>query len=210
MTNKKDLNHSIPREVSHVTKTLEKAGFEAYLIGGCVRDMLLEKEPKDWDITTNAKPEQIISLFEKTFYENEYGTVGVVDEETEHETLKVIEVTPYRLEATYSDNRRPDSVTFSDDLEEDLKRRDFAMNAIAYNISKGQVIDPYKGQKDIKDKIIRTVGSPTDRFNEDALRILRAVRLAAELDFTINTQTQEAIKETSHTLQNIATERVRD
>ena len=210
MTNKKDLDHSIPREVSRITKTLEKAGFESYLIGGCVRDMLLDKEPKDWDITTNAKPEQIISLFEKTFYENEYGTVGVVNEETEHETLKVIEVTPYRLEATYSDNRRPDSVTFSDNLEEDLKRRDFAMNAIAYNISKGHLIDPYKGQKDIKDKIIRTVGSPLDRFSEDALRILRAVRLAAELDFTINTQTQEAIKQTSRTLQNIAVERIRD
>ena len=210
MTDKKDLNHSIPREVSCITKTLEKSGFEAYLIGGCVRDMLLEKEPKDWDITTNAKPEQIISLFEKTFYENEYGTVGVVNEETENKTLKVIEVTPYRLEATYSDNRRPDSVTFSDNLEEDLKRRDFAMNAVAYSVSKGQLIDPYKGQKDIKDKIIRTVGSPLERFNEDALRILRAVRLSTELGFTINTQTQEAIKQTSSTLQNIAVERIRE
>ena len=210
MTTKKDLNHSIPREVSCITKTLEKAGFEAYLIGGCVRDMLLNKEPKDWDITTNAKPEEIISLFEKTFYENDYGTVGVVNEETERETLKIIEVTPYRLEATYSDNRRPDGVTFSDSLEEDLQRRDFAMNAIAYSVSKGQLIDPYKGQQDIKDKIIRTVGSPIDRFNEDALRILRAVRLAAQLGFTINTQTQEAIKETSSTLQNIAIERIRD
>ena len=210
MTPKKPFEQSIPQEVSRVTQTLEDAGFEAYLIGGCVRDMLIDKKPKDWDITTNAAPEQIIELFEKTFYENDYGTVGVVNEDTEHEELKVIEVTPYRLESEYSDNRRPDGVKWSDNLEDDLKRRDFAMNAIAYSVSRKTLVDPYNGQKDIKDKIIRTVGDPYDRFSEDALRILRAVRLATELGFTINTQTQEAIKKTGKTLKNIATERIRD
>jgi len=210
MTNKKDLNNLIPQEVSCVTRTLEKAGFEAFLVGGCVRDILLDKKPKDWDITTNATPEQIIPLFEKTFYENEYGTVGVVNEETTDESLKIIEITPYRLETKYSDNRRPDSVTFSDKLEEDLQRRDFTINAIAYNVSKGHLVDPYKGQKDIKDKTIKAVGVLYDRFNEDALRILRAIRLVTELSFTIHSSTQEAIKKTAHTLQNIAKERIRD
>ncbi|MCK5027754.1 MAG: CCA tRNA nucleotidyltransferase [Candidatus Pacebacteria bacterium] len=209
-THKKPFKQPIPREVSRVTQTLEEANFEAYLIGGCVRDMLVEKKPKDWDITTNATPEQIIELFEKTFYENDYGTVGVVNEDTKHEEMKVIEVTPYRLESDYSDNRRPDSVKWSDNLEDDLKRRDFAMNAIAYSVSRETLIDPYNGTKDIQDKIIRTVGDPHDRFREDSLRILRAVRLATELGFTINTSTQEAIKQTAHTLKNIAVERIRD
>ncbi|MBU1956404.1 CCA tRNA nucleotidyltransferase, partial [Patescibacteria group bacterium] len=210
MINEKDLNNLIPQEVSYVTRALEKAGFEAFLVGGCVRDMLLDKKPKDWDITTNAIPEQIIPLFEKTFYENEYGTVGVVNENTEDESLKIIEVTPYRLEAKYSDNRRPDSVTFSNKLEEDLQRRDFTINAIAYNVSKGHFVDPYKGQKDIKDNVLNTVGVPYDRFNEDALRVLRAIRLAIELSFIITPSTQEAIKKTAYTLQNIAKERICD
>ncbi len=201
---------SIPTSVSRVTETLEKAGFEAYLIGGCVRDLITERKPKDWDITTNATPEKIISLFPKTFYENEYGTVGVVNEEETDETLKVVEVTPYRTEATYSDFRRPDEVKFSDKLEDDLSRRDFTINAIAYSISKGQIVDLYKGQKDIKDKIIHTVGKPEDRFAEDALRILRAVRLATELGFTINTDTEKALKNNAFLLEKISKERIRD
>ena len=110
---------------------MKKAGFEAYLVGGCVRDLLLERKPKDWDVTTNAKPEDIIRLFKETFYENDYGTVGVVNENVSDETLKVVEVTPYRLESEYSDKRRPDSVIFSNKLEDDLKRRDFTINSIA-------------------------------------------------------------------------------
>ena len=200
----------VPTEVTRVTQTLENAGFEAYLVGGCVRDLFLKKQPKDWDITTNAKPDDIIALFEETFYENKFGTVGVVNKETEDLSLKIIEVTPYRTESTYSDNRRPDNVEFSDSLEEDLKRRDFAMNALAYSPSKKSVTDNYGGIKDISDGIIRTVGDPKDRFNEDALRILRAVRLACELGFTINVKTQDAIKETASTLQNISKERIRD
>ena len=202
--------YAIPQEVSQVTQTLQRAGFEAYLVGGCVRDIISGKKPKDWDVTTNAKPDQITSLFPKTFYENDYGTVGVVNENTDDETLKIVEVTPYRIEGIYSDKRRPDQVTFTEKIEDDLKRRDFTVNAIAYDISKGQIIDPYKGQDDIKDKTIKTVGVPHDRFSEDALRILRAVRLSVELGFTINKDTADAIKKESAGLEEIAKERIRD
>src|SRR3989338_6720667 len=144
---KKDLIKYIPKEVSHVTQTLEKAGFEAYLVGGCVRDLVMSqilseveggREPKDWDVTTNAKPEQIMALFENTVYENTFGTVGVVSGET------MVEVTPYRLEAKYSDFRHPDEVKFSNKLEDDLKRRDFTINALALN-SIGHVVDLFDG-----------------------------------------------------------------
>jgi len=201
---------TIPKQVSHVTETLEKAGFEAYLVGGCVRGLLAGKKIKDWDIATNARPEQIISLFPKTFYENEYGTVGIVNEDEKDETLKVIEVTPYRIEGAYSDFRRPDKVKFSDKIEDDLSRRDFTINAIAYSVSKGQIIDPYKGQNDIKDKIVRAVGNPEERFSEDALRILRAVRFATELGFTIEENTKNALINNASLLEKISAERIRD
>ena len=123
-----NVTFAIPHEVASVALTLEEKGFEAYLIGGCVRDLIIGRKPKDWDITTNATPEQIISSFPKTFYENEYGTVGVVNEQAGDETLKVVEVTPYRLEEKYSDNRRPDRVIFSGRIEDDLKRRGFTIN----------------------------------------------------------------------------------
>lgn len=201
----------IPKEIKEVTETLEKAGFEAYLVGGCVRDLILGQKPKDWDITTNATPEQIIAIFPHTFYENEFGTVGVViDEEIIDETLKTIEITPYRLESEYSDNRRPDSVQFAKNLEDDLKRRDFTMNALAYSVSKGQIIDFYNGQKDIEKKIIRTVGGAEERFSEDALRILRAIRFLAELNFEISPETEKAIVEYGHLLTKISKERIRD
>lgn len=140
-------NLQIPKEVLNVTNKLEENGFEAFLVGGCVRDILLGREAKDWDITTNATPEQIIPIFTKTFYENEFGTVGIVNEETEKDSLKVIEVTPYRLEGEYSDNRHPDSVVFSQKIEDDLKRRDFTVNALAYSTSKNELVDLYDGQK---------------------------------------------------------------
>lgn len=203
-------NFSIPEEVSQITKTLKDGGFEAYLIGGCVRDLFLGKKPKDWDVTTNAKPDEIISLFKKTFYENEYGTVGVVNEETEDETLKIIEVTPYRTEGVYSDSRRPDSVSFDATLEDDLKRRDFTMNAIALDIEKNVVVDPYFGRKDLQNGLIRTVGNPEERFSEDGLRILRAVRMYAELGFEIEKETEKALAENAYLLEKIAIERIRD
>ncbi len=207
---------ALPKEVALVSETIKKAGFEAYLIGGCVRDLLLKRKPKDWDFTTNAKPEEIIKLFPKTFYENEYGTVGVVNETTEDETLKVVEVTPYRLESGYSDKRRPDSVTFSGSLEDDLKRRDFTVNAIALAIEsesgtglyQGQIKDLYKGQEDLIKRTVRTVGDAHERFSEDALRMLRAVRISTELGFIIDTDTAMAIHKYAHLLKEIAKERI--
>lgn len=200
----------IPPEVSHVTEVLEKAGFEAYLVGGCVRNLLLGKEPNDWDITTNATPDEITPLFPKTFYENTYGTVGVVNEETEVESLKNVEVTTYRLETTYSDGRHPDKVVFSDNVEDDLKRRDFTINALAYSVSKEHLIDLYKGQNDLEKGIVRAVGDPDERFKEDGLRILRAVRLATQLGFTISHETEKAIAADAHMLKRIAKERIRE
>lgn len=200
---------TIPTEVSQVTRTLENEGFEAYLVGGCVRDLLMDRPPKDWDITTNAEPEAIIKLFPKTVYENSFGTVAVIHETSQDETIRVIEVTPYRIEGIYSNNRHPDTVIFSKKLEDDLKRRDFTINALALD-SKGQIVDPYKGQEDIKDKIIRTVGSPDDRFSEDALRMLRAVRFAVQLGFAIDSETEKAILDNSHLIKKISFERIRD
>ncbi len=211
--------YAVPAEIAAVSKTLKDKGFEAYLIGGCVRDIMIGRTPKDWDITTNAKPEDIIAAFPETFYENKFGTVGVVNKETTDETLKVVEITPYRTEGDYSDKRRPDTVQFSDTLEDDLKRRDFTFNAIALVIDeaspvaggfKGQITDLYKGQDDLKAGVIKTVGKPTERFNEDALRMLRAVRLAAELGFTIEPATEKAILELSSHLKHVSRERVRD
>ncbi|MDP3962446.1 MAG: CCA tRNA nucleotidyltransferase [bacterium] len=206
-------NTAIPTEITSVIEALEKGGYEAYLIGGCVRDLLLGRTPRDWDVTTNATPEEIIPLFPKTFYENDFGTVGVVNEETGDERLRVVEVTPYRLETGYSDFRHPDEVKFSTKLEDDLKRRDFTINAIAVSLSNGaikDIVDLYGGFKDIKDKIVRTVLNPNDRFTEDALRIIRAIRLATELGFTINNDTEMAIQSHTKLLPKISAERIRD
>ena len=199
----------IPKEVASVADTLEQAGFEAYLVGGCVRDLLIGRVPKDWDITTNARPEQIEAAFPETFQNNDFGTVGVVNE-TEDERLKVVEVTPYRVESTYSDARRPDHVEFSDSLEEDLKRRDFTVNAIAYSISRETLVDIFGGMEDIKGKRLRAVGNATERFAEDALRMMRAVRLAVELDFVIDAETLTAIEKNAENLARISKERIRD
>ncbi len=206
----KNKEFNIPKEVSRVTETLQNKGFKAYLVGGCVRDLIIGKNPKDWDITTDAKPEEIQGLFEKTFYENDFGTVGVVNENVTDETLTIIEVTPFRTEGKYTDGRRPDTVHFSTKLEDDLKRRDFTMNAIAYDTSKKYLIDFYNGQKDIKDKTIKTVGDAEGRFSEDYLRMLRAIRLATELGFTIDASTKQAIQKNSGLLSEVSKERIRD
>ena len=221
--NTKNLIQKIPKEVSHVTETLEKAGFQAYLVGGCVRDLLMsqilnevegDREPKDWDITTNAKPEQIVALFDKTVYENKFGTVGVIvpretaGEEVIHETIQV-EVTPYRLEAKYIDFRHPEEVKWSNKLEDDLKRRDFTVNAMALD-SKGQLVDLFEGLKDIQDKNLRTVGNADDRFTEDALRMIRAVRFACQLDFSVSEEGTQSIVKSSALIKEISLERIRD
>ncbi len=212
------LKNMIPQYVLNVVETLSKAGYEAYLVGGCVRDILLERKPKDWDITTNAVPEQIILLFSHTVYENNFGTVGVVCDECEtvydmdHRELPkpIVEVTPYRTESTYSDKRHPDSVSFSNVLLDDLKRRDFTINALALNVNNFEITDYYKGQNDLKDKILRTVGEPDARFGEDALRMLRAVRFSAELGFAVSYETLDSISRNARLLDEISWERKRD
>lgn len=200
----------IPKEVQHVADILESHGFEAYLVGGCVRDLLIGKQPKDWDITTDAHPNEIESFFPNTYINNDFGTVGVVNEETEDPTLKVVEVTPYRTESEYSDARRPDSVEFGVSLTEDLKRRDFTVNAIAYRLKDESIVDLFGGEEDITHKRLRAVGNPTERFKEDALRMMRAVRLAVELGFVIESETMAAITENSTNLSRISKERIRD
>ncbi len=203
------MRYDVPREIQNITKTLRNAGFEAYLVGGCVRDLYLNRKPKDWDITTNAKPDDIQSLFDETFYTNDFGTVGVVNV-TEDKTIKIVEITPYRTESTYADKRRPDSVTFGDSIEDDLARRDFTINAIAYDDAKGQLIDPYKGHNDLKAGVLQTVGSPFERFEEDGLRLMRALRFVAELGFALDTNTAEAIQQKASNLSHISKERIRD
>lgn len=217
----KKLRNSIPEYVSRVTDILEKAGFEAYLVGGCVRDLIMARKPKDWDITTNANPQQIIDLFEKTVYENNFGTVAVcipnknvnhetINREVSHETIEyeIVEVTPYRLESKYSDFRHPDEVKFSNKLEDDLKRRDFTVNAMSFR--NDMITDMFDGLKDIKDKVLRTVGNPDNRFQEDALRMLRAVRFAVQLDFSISHETSQSILKNSKLIQKISAERIRE
>lgn len=202
---------AIPSEVKRVAETLETAGYSAYLIGGCTRDLLLGRTPKDWDITTDAHPEQIQALWgeDESFCNNDFGTVGVKTE-SEDESLQVIEVTPYRSEGTYSDSRRPDNVQFGVALEEDLKRRDFTINAIAYRISDETLVDLFDGAGDLEKKRLKTVGNPDERFREDALRMMRAVRLAGQLNFAIESETMRSIYENKANLEQIAIERIAD
>ncbi len=199
---------TIPKEIKNIIEKLQKAGFEAYIVGGCVRDFLLGQKPKDWDITTNAKPEQIQKVFPESFYENKFLTV-TAQIESDDETLKEIEITTYRSEAKYSDKRHPDEVKYADNLEDDLSRRDFTVNALAMDLKK-KIVDLFDGQKDLKARIIKTVGRPEDRFAEDALRMLRAVRFAAALNFKIEENTAKAIKKNSFWLEAVSKERIRD
>lgn len=204
----------IPKDVLWVCEMLSKNNFDSYLVGGCVRDLILSRVPKDWDVTTNATPDEIISIFseDETVYENKFGTVGVKIRSSflEDETVEIVEVTTYRKEGEYKDFRRPDKLEWGKTIEEDLERRDFTMNAIAYDPIKDIIKDIYKGQEDIKDKIIRTVGKAEDRFAEDALRMLRAIRFSAQLDFVISSETLEAIFKLSSNLEKISKERIRD
>lgn len=211
----------IPPFVSHVTRTLQNAGFEAYLVGGCVRDILMGKTPKDWDVTTNARPEQIQASFPdlKTVYENTYGTVTVLNMTPEEEVgvsretpdlNNIVQVTTYRSEGGYTDNRHPDSVSYETELSKDLERRDFTMNAVAWDPIKDVISDPFGGIKDIKDKNIQCVLYPSVRFHEDALRMLRAVRFSTTLSFSISHETLTTIAEKSDLLGSISSERIRD
>lgn len=197
----------IPAEVEFVVQELEKQGFQAYVVGGCVRDLLLGKEPEDWDVTTNAKPEEIQKVFPESFYENKFFTVTVQTAST-NPRLKEIEITTYRADFEYGDRRRPGRVEYAKTIEEDLSRRDFTVNAIA--LRQGKIVDLFNGQKDLKAKLIRAVGEPEERFAEDALRMMRAVRIATILNFTIEKNTQKAIQDHAELLKEISAERVRD
>ncbi len=199
---------SIPHEVQTILESLQKNGFDAYVVGGCVRDVFLGRKPNDWDVTTNASPEEIKKVFPKSFYENRFFTVTVLTD-SEEKNLKEIEVTTYRTEGTYSDKRRPDEVKIAKSIEEDLSRRDFTVNAIALK-NTGEIFDPFHGEEDVKKKVIRTVGNPDERFYEDALRMMRAVRLAVQLDFTIEKKTSEAIRKHASSIEHISKERIRD
>ncbi|MDP1845984.1 MAG: HDIG domain-containing protein [Candidatus Moranbacteria bacterium] len=238
----------IPKPIIEIIQKLEAAGFEAFVVGGCVRDLLMDVEPKDWDVTTNAKPEEVAKLFPDSFYENAFGTVGVKSE------VGVVEVTTYRIESKYSDKRRPDEVKFAKTLEEDLSRRDFTINALALRIDfskvrpfpsptihreipqgrilknpRYEIIDLFGGQEDLKNKIIRAVGDANERFDEDALRMMRAVRFAVTLGgdinikrttgprklseripFVIEEKTKKAIAKNAKNLKFIALERIQD
>ena len=201
---------NIPKQIEKVAETLKEGGFEAYLVGGCVRDSLLGRKPRDWDIATNALPEQIIALFEKSHYENSFGTVTVVWEGEEDESLREVQITPYRTEESYSDKRHPDTVSFSTSIKDDLSRRDFTINAIALDHFSRETIDPFGGKEDIAKKVIRAVGDAQERLAEDALRMLRAIRLAVELDFSIDNETAEAISHLAPSIGSISAERIRD
>jgi tRNA nucleotidyltransferase (CCA-adding enzyme) len=187
----------IPKEVKSILEKIKENGFEAFLVGGCVRDLIMKKEPKDWDVATNANPEQIQKIFPKSFCNNDFGTVNVLG----------VEITPFRTEEKYTDKRHPDRVEWAKTIEEDLSRRDFTVNAIALG---KEIIDPFEGQKDIKKKIIKAVGKAEDRFGEDSLRMMRAVRFATILDFFIEAKTAKAIKDNSVWLKAISKERIRD
>lgn len=212
----------IPQKVGVIIDSFTNAGFEIYIVGGAVRDILTGKIVYDWDFTTNATPEQMLELFPDAFYDNKFGTVGIPPEK---EGERPFEITTFRSEYGYSDARHPDKVNWGKTLEEDLKRRDFTINAMALKIRNetaskdrqtgtlsrdAELIDPFDGQKDLKEKVIRAVGDPNQRFSEDALRMLRAVRIAAELGFSIEENTLKAIQENVKLINKISRERVRD
>ena len=227
---------NIPGYVQEITEKLEKADFQAYIVGGCVRDLLMAsyakaseakgKMPKDWDITTNARPEKILKVFVQGKYENNFGTVLVPVKDKDGKTEDVIEITTYRSEQGYSDRRHPDEIKFEDSLDKDLERRDFTINAMAMKMTspptpllirrgelKGrgiELVDLFGGQKDLEKKIIRAVGDPADRFKEDALRMMRAIRLSCQLSFSIEPKTERAIKKMAGGIKFVSNERVRD
>jgi len=202
--------YKIPKEIEKIAETLTKAGFQAYLVGGCLRDLLLGTEPKDWDIATNAKPEEVQKFFADSVYENSFGTVGVKTE-SEDPKLKIIEITSFRLEGKYTDKRHPDEIKFAKTIEEDLARRDFTVNALAMDLAaKEKIVDLFGGMADLKNKTLRAVGNAEERFSEDALRLLRAVRFSAQLGFEIEAKTLAAIKNKAGLLEFISKERIRD
>lgn len=201
---KYNISIAVPEEVRYILDILQENKYQAFVVGGCVRDSIIGREPGDWDIATNAVPEEIKKLFEKTVDTGiKHGTVTVVIDGSNYE------ITTYRVDGEYLDFRKPESVSFTGSIEEDLSRRDFTVNAIAYNPELG-IVDPFGGIADIEAGIIRTVGDPDKRFREDALRLLRAVRFSAQLGFSIAEGTLESIGANSRLIENISSERIRD
>lgn len=230
----------LPWEVLAILKILQQAGFEAYVVGGAVRDTLLGKATTDWDFTTNATPEELQALFPENFYENAFGTVGVAREHlweqlghdpqslSDSERSQVYEITTFRSESEYSDFRRPDSVQWGKTLQEDLTRRDFTMNAMAFSVEPvelephelspqppGREVDvhlhdPFGGRADLQKSILKTVGNPSERFREDALRMVRAIRFASQLELRVDPEVLAAIQENSGLIEKISWERIRD
>lgn len=201
---KMQFNITLPEDVKFILGRLHNQGYDAYVVGGCVRDSILGRAPKDWDICTNALPNQVVAVFSDTEVIPtglQHGTVTIVLNHTPYEC------TTYRIDGEYSDNRHPDNILFTTSLEQDLSRRDFTVNAMAYNHEQG-LVDPFGGIADIKLKKIRCVGSAENRFNEDALRILRAIRFAAQLNFSIEDETAQQIHMKHHKLLNISVERI--
>lgn len=238
MKKEKTIKVEMPAHILAIMEKLNKAGYEVFVVGGCVRDLLLGTKPRDWDVATNAKPEEVQKIFPDSVYENEFGTVGIKIRRGELENgegklekgdcFEVVEVTTYRIESKYSDKRHPDNVQFAKTLKEDLSRRDFTINALAMkminwtdmrsvrpDIFSGEereleVIDYFSGQKDLKNKLIRAVGDANERFLEDALRMMRAIRFSVTLGFAIEEKTFSAIKKNAENLKHISLERVRD
>lgn len=226
----------IPGYIKDLLEKLDKKGFEAYIVGGCVRDFLLGREPQDWDLTTNALPEEVLAVFPEGKYENDFGTVilplrakpkaGDIDKKGE--LIDVVEITTYRSEQGYSDCRHPDEISFEKEIDKDLERRDFTVNALALRLAKKgeelkahrelmmidgdeyELVDLFRGRRDLKDKIIRAVGEPTERFKEDALRMMRAIRFSSQLAFKIEEKTQRAIVKLAGAIKFVSKERIRD
>lgn len=203
MRTAREITISMPEKAKYIIKTITDAGFEAYVVGGCVRDSILGREPEDWDVTTSAKPEQVKALFPRTIDTGiQHGTVTVMlDKEG-------FEVTTYRIDGKYEDSRHPKEVTFTPSLKEDLRRRDFTINAMAYNEEEG-LVDLFGGLEDIDGGTIRCVGEAHERFQEDALRIMRAIRFSAQLGYKIEKKTRAAVRELAPTLKAISAERIR-
>lgn len=197
------MNYKFPDEINMVFNKFSKKNFQIFLVGGAVRDLLLKKEIKDWDFTTDAVPDEILNIFPEGFYNNQFGTVGIPL------SLGVVEITTMRKEGTYSDSRHPTSISWTKEITEDLGRRDFTINAMAMDLN-GKVTDPFNGRGDLEKKIIKTVGEAIKRFSEDALRILRAIRFATELDFKIDLETFKVISKKKSDILEISWERIRD
>ena len=197
-----EIRITIPEKAQHIIDVITAAGHEAYVVGGCVRDSVLGRQPQDWDITTSAKPEQVKALFSRTIDTGlQHGTVTVMQDK------EGFEVTTYRIDGKYEDSRHPEEVIFTPNLEEDLKRRDFTINAMAYNEKTG-LVDIFGGMEDIRAGVVRCVGDPMERFGEDALRILRAIRFSAQLGYEIDSDTREGIRRLAPTLEKISAERI--